>query len=365
MGQVIKNSCVTVFLNRMCLRSCVYCNVVDSNLDKRRMYTNLWKDAFSILEKEGVKFFLLIGTEPLLMRSGLVDLVKFWKERDYEYGLYTTAPKGLVEELSPKLIEAGLRNWSSGIDFIPEVYSAFMSRTLLSRRCIDLVEKEKDGLVRKAIDGLDGMRIMVESSVEELLTLITISRMNIEMVPEMISWIVKELGRKVHIGFNYIEVSRGDDMDFAKSSKECDDYLFHPEDKPIFDKFIQKMKDLPEKIQLRIQIPLDYLENWDRVVNMDYPASEEFCVMSIECDGILRKCGYGKGKHVCGYTVFDIPEWGAEIRRAWEKDIKECEGCYWAFPYLLRKRGGQSVDFRSDWWKDRDKKWRNIRCVVS
>jgi len=358
MGKVIRNGCVTIFLNRNCPRRCVYCNVVDLDLDRKKLSVGEWKKAFSILEKEDVRFYLCVGTEPLLLGEDLVEIVKFWKERDYEYGIYTTAPKGVVERLSNRLVEAGLRNWSSGIDFVPEVYEKLKSEGKLTQKCIDLVEKESEGLVRKAVDGLDGMSIMIDRPVEELHIVITVSRMNIEIVPEMISWLVKNLGGKLHIGINYVEVNK-QDLDFARSVEQCADYFFTLEDEEVFRTFVQKMRSLPASDWLRIQIPFDYLDAWDHALNLDVPASVDFCAMGVECDGSLRKCGYSKGRWVSQLSVFDIEDCGLSplIRWAWEKDIEECSGCYWVFPYLLKTRGTKAVNYRSDWWRGRDKVW--------
>lgn len=356
MGEVIRNGCATIFLNRICGRKCTYCNVVDRSLESKRLSVTDWKKAFSILEGEGVKFYLCIGTEPLLMGKDLVEIVKFWKERDYEYGIYSTAPSGIVETMLPELIASGMRNWSSGIDFIPEVYEKMKPN--LSRKCTDLVEKEKDGLVRKAIDGIEGMRIARSFNIEELLVLITISRMNVEMVPEMVSWLVNEFGIKLHIGYNYIEVGK-EGLDFAAPASECFEYLFNLEDEAIFREFVNKMRALSTKDWLRIQIPFEYLDNWAQVLSLDMEASTSACVMGIECDGSLRKCGYGKGKYVSEFSVFDLT---SSVKRrkiwdAWVQDLISCGGCYWAFMHLVSKLGVKVLDFRSSYWSERDRKY--------
>jgi MoaA/NifB/PqqE/SkfB family radical SAM enzyme len=358
MDKIIQNGCITLFLNRACPRSCVYCDVVNPELESRRLHYEEWRRAFSILESEGAEFFLCVGTEPLLMGSEIVELVKFWKKRDYEYALYTSANKSLVEKFSGLLIAAGLRNWSSGIDFVPEVFELLRLEGKLSEECISLVDSEKNGLVLKAGDGLDGMRIMIPTSVEELHAVITISRMNIEMVPEMVSWLIRELGVKSHIAFNYVETNKGD-LDFARSAEQCSPYIFGEKDEPVFREFVRKMRNLPESDWLRIQVPFDYVDNWDRVLNLNYPPSKDYCVMGVDCDGSLRKCGYGRGNWVSEFNILDAENSHNRflIRSAWERDVEECPGCYWVFPYLLRTVGKKVVNYRSDWWQGRDSEW--------
>lgn len=359
MGKVLRNGCVSMFLNRVCHRKCPYCNVVDRKLEKKRLSIEDWKLAFRILEVKGAKFFLCIGTEPLLMGDDLLELVKLWKRRNYEYGIYTTAPKDLVGKMLPLLISSGLRNWSSGVDFVPEVFENV--RCDLTKECLNLVESEKEGLVSKAIDGIEGMRLARDSRIKELHISITISRMNIEMVPEIISWLVKDLGVKLHIAYNYIEVGKRT-LDFASSESRCLDYIFKEEDEEVFRSFIKKMVSLPKSDLLRIQSPIEYLDNWDKVLNLNLKADGYSCSLCVECDGTLRKCAYGKGKYVSQFTVFDLDSREYDIKEAWERDLSECLGCYWSLPFLVGREGVDAVDYRSEYWRSRDKFWRgNVR----
>jgi hypothetical protein len=70
----------------------------------------------------------------------------------------------------------------------------------------------------------------------------------------------------------------------------------------------------------------------------------------VESNAQFRKCGYRVGKYVTKYSVFDLPEKKDEILKMWERDIKECKGCYWVLPFILNKTF-DIVRFDSGYWK--------------
>jgi len=358
--KTIESGCVAIYLNRDCPRRCPYCDVIDPKREQQKLKVNEWKRVFINLENRGMKFFLVLGTEPLMLGNDLVELVKFWKERDYEYGFYTTSPKSYFDKWADKLLDAGLRNWSSGIDFIPEVYKQMRDSGALSNRCFELVDAEWNGLVRKAKDGLSGMEYMHQRFIPEQLILITISRMNIEFVPEMIKYLVDRFETTLKIAMNYVEYSKESLMDFAPSYEKCRDYLLHDgdtDDWKIWNKFRKKIGELPEKYRLRIQNPLDYLYHWGHLVHLDVPGDPRYCALSIECDGTPRLCGYKKlsfDPDVWNALNWDIDDIWNMFYENWEMYVKKCEGCYWAWPHMLKYRGKQVVNFRSDFWKNRD-----------
>lgn len=351
-------SAVSVFLNRVCPRKCPYCNVVDKEKESRRLGVDDWKRGFDILLDQGFEFFLILGTEPLCMGNELVELVEFWSDRKMEYGLYTTSPFPLFGRYAERLIEVGLRNWSSGIDFIPEVYAKVKSR--LSTKTVRLVEQESEILVSKAIDGLKGMKYMFSRGLEEQHCLITVSRMNIEFVPEMIEWLLDEFpSPSLRVAANYVEYGGGD-FDFAFERKECAEYLVAEEDKVVWDAFIDKIRGISEERRLRIQTPLEYLYDWDYMINLDRKGNSLYCAIGVDCDGSLRKCGYRIGYEMLRYSVFDLPDRSEEIYSIWNKEIETCLGCYWVFPWMLEKVGREIVDYRSEYWRKRKLRFEKI-----
>ena len=363
--QKIESGCVSLFINRQCPRRCSYCSVVNEEKEKKRLSVVDWKRAFSILESRGIEFFLILGTEPLLLGKDLEELVSFWKSKGYEYGLYTTSPRPLFDSCKDRLINAGLRNWSSGIDYIPEVYDRMKEKAELSLTCMKLVERERYGLVQKARDGLNGMEYMFQKGIEEQHVLITISRMNIEMISEMVRYLVDRFpSPNLRVAMNWVEYG-SEDMDFAPSFEKCLPYLIREKDKEVWVEFVSKMKSLPEKYKLRIQIPLEYLELWDEMLNQNRKGNPKYCAMGIEVDGTLRSCGYRRGSEIAKYSVFDLEDDQSfdKVYNVWLEEIRNCKGCAWVFPYMLEKVGKDVVNYQSDYWKNRGKKYQEISDV--
>jgi len=358
--QKIESGCVSLFINRQCPRRCSYCSVVNEEKEKKRLSVVDWKRAFSILESRGIEFFLILGTEPLLLGKDLEELVSFWKSKGYEYGLYTTSPRPLFDSCKDRLINAGLRNWSSGIDYIPEVYDRMKEKAELSLTCMKLVERERYGLVQKARDGLNGMEYMFQKGIEEQHVLITISRMNIEMISEMVKYLVDRFpSPNLRVAFNFVECSMGQDFDFAPSREICKDYMIKESDYIVFEKFVGRMKNLKRKYWSRIQVPLEYLLNFKKVVELNSPGDNRYCAISVDCDGKLRLCGYRRGREICNYSVFDLErdDMFSKIYDIWMKEVLGCGGCFWVFPFLLKQYGRDIVNYRSKLWKNRNKEY--------
>lgn len=343
----------TIYLNRDCSRNCPYCNNKDPIREKGRLSVEQWKRIFLFLRDEvGIEFFLILGTEPLLMAKDLVELVKFWDKEDMEYGLYSTSPPKLFDEHIRKLLDAGLNNWSSGIDFIPEVYDCW--EPALSNPVKALVEKNRKGLQQKARDSLRAFKFL-EGKVRELHALITISKMNIEMVPTMIEWLTDNFNDSIHIGINFVEYSDGKDMDFATTKD--DDYCFSstPSDLARLVNLSHSLQLMSEKAKNRLQIPIEYVGDIQSILHLDWKCSLYAMALSVDCNGEMRLCGYRRLPPEGRPTVFDLMDDKVDVLRYLDLVHFDCKGCYWSYPYVLMKQGSQIVNYRSRHWKDRDK----------
>jgi len=340
----------TIFLNRACPRHCPYCASVDMERDKKRMHVDNWIECFEVLRDVGVEFFLILGTEPLLLGRDLIKLVKYWKEEDLEYGLYSTSPMPLFALQIPTLLSVGLRNWSSGIDFVPEVYEEV--KYSISQKAKRLVESQKGELVKKAEDALAGFKYM-KGRVDELHALITISRMNVEFVPEMIQHITDKFDNTIHIGLNYVEYSNEPEMDFA-TPKDNSGFFFEKSDYALLQEMVDKLQSLSQRANLRTQIPFDYLENYDWAINLDWKCKLNSMAMSIDCDGSIRLCGYKTLNYSEVLHYWDLKERPNYTLQVLENAHKNCSGCYWSYPYVLEHKGAQILNYRSKLWKKRD-----------
>jgi len=278
-----------------------------------------------------------------MMGDKIVELVKFWKEENYNYGFYTTSPEPYYSKLKNKLIDAGIKNWSSGLDYIHEVY--------IKKKCCtftdNLVSDQQDVLIQKSKDSLKGL-IEMSSFVKETHALITISKMNIEYVPEMIVYLVDHI-KNIHVGLNFIEYSVEDQMDFAtlKEGK----FFFKETDAYLFDDLKANILKLKDKYKNRIQTPLEYLDQTDHILNLNYHCKLQSMALGIDTDGTLRLCGYKTlDKNI---SVFELEKNYEEIEKIIIDNWKRCSGCYWAYPYILDIHGESGINYDSLFWKKR------------
>ena len=339
-----------IYLNRDCPRNCCYCDVKNPVKELHKLSPKQWNSILSNLSKMGVKFVLLIGTEPLMYGEGLFEIIEHLNMISMEYGFYTTSPEPYYSHMKKGLIRAGIRNWSSGIDYIDEVY--WSGKDKWSMTTHELVNGQQDMLIQKAMDAIVGMQEMSDY-VEELHVLTTVSRMNIEMVPNMIKWFVTNLP-KVHIGINFVERSNEESMDFASNSGEAQDFFFDDSDMTSLMRLNDEISALPKKYLNHVQTPLDYFGKYDHIVHLDRKCKFSTLAPAIDCDGSLRLCGYKKMLNdeigISDFVLFP-EDTISQIRKAWDK----CKGCYWVYPYILEKHGIDGVDYRSDFWDKRIK----------
>jgi len=337
-----------IYLNRKCVRNCPYCEI--SKSDKKELSLKEWKKGLENLrEKLGVEFFLFLGNEPLMLGHDLVHLVRYLKENDYYYAMYSTSPRYLFNAFKNKLVRAGLKNWSSGIDFILPVYEKQKSTGWVSSDTEILVEKSKASLVNKAEDSLAGLKYMSERGVQAH-ALITISRMNVEFFPDMLAWFKKEMP-DVHVGFSCAEWKTWNRMDFAVDREKCPEYFFTESDKDKLAKMITRFKQMRERDKFYTQIPNSYVEGMvDYGINLDWKCYG-YHIPSVDCDGSFRTCGYAYGNRVRNYNVLDFDK--ESFLRDWDEDVKDCPGCYWAFSWIAKSADSSNELFHIENLKGR------------
>ena len=348
MKQVRFPEVAVIFLNRRCPRSCPYCN--SRRMVERLMSLEEWKQAFNVLRNNGVGFFLILGNEPLLLGRMFVDLIQWLGKNKYYYAVYSTSPQPYFDRWKQDLVSAGLRNWSAGVDFIPDVYDSM--RAGLSDTCKRLVEESRSNLVEKAVESMAGLRYMALAGVEEVLSLITVSRMNIEMLADMIEWIHKNavIDRRWKISLNYVEYAVDVGNDFAMSKDGVgSSYYFKLEDEEIWRSNIDRVRLLYRLIS-EIVIPYSYLDNWDSVVNLNVRCVGKTPHISIDSDGSFRRCGYDSGNMGHSFNVLSCGDM-SNMLLAWHEEIKNCPGCYWALPHVAY----DDLRFDSLVWIDRYK----------
>lgn len=323
----------SVFLNRACPRKCTQCGV---KLNKKKHLTiPQWKEIFKFLKDEvGVEFHIIYGTEPLVFKDGLVELVRFFADEQIEYALYSTSPEPLFSKYAQKLVDAGLKNWSCGIDSLP------------GRGWTDL-ETEK-----KVADGIKGLMWMSEHGVDVEAT-ITVTNYNLSHLVDIVSWLQDNIPGILTI-LNPIESQRNPMFDFFTKEEHMKDMLIPGTRREEYVDVMQKVLELTRKKGYKIQnLDLFFVESsyyFDRLSHR----CNGVCGFAIDCDGSLRLCAYSTGSRMPRYTIWDVmnKQRRGEVLLAFRQDAQECSGCYWnLIPMMELEPSALYLD--SDYFKSR------------
>ena len=312
MKNLTKIDTVAVYLNRDCPRKCPQCGISDSS--KKSLGFEEWKDVFQIInDSYGTKFFLVLGVEPLLLGEDFVKLVKWWNDNSYFYGLYSTSPKNLFDKYKYKLLDAGVNNWSCGIDSMPGF--------------------PKDMTLKKTLDGMSGMKWMDSHGVQ-CVTVTTMTNYNLSYVSEIIRWCHEELPNSLNC-FNPIEWSQDETYDFFSSSESISNLLIPSsrkwEVKLVCEqvrKFCYIMGWQIQNVESFLTLLPDYFDK------LNYPCHGSVG-MGIDADGSIRRCGYNKGRLT--YSIWDVPKKADDIYTSWKKDVESCTGCFWNYIFMLEE----------------------------
>lgn len=301
-----------IFLTRKCTMHCDYCAIRQSKLDDPELTPGLWIEVFKILEDLGIEFNLILGNEPLTLGRGLVDVVQNISATDYAF--YTSAPEPLFTNLAEDLKRAGLRNLSCGYDYPIRV-----------AKVLDIDQAKKTLNAHRALKWAKAVGISDYQGTA------TISMENVDLLPE----IVQELDDMgIWVGYNFIHWAQDGGYDFFPSREYLDKYIIERKSFPRVEKSFRQVQSLIERGAM-VQPPLEYLEDffesgWDLSWHCSVP------ILSIDPDGHLRTCGYRRGNRTRAHTIFEL---GAgyscqAFLDDWYKDMSECPGCYWSYPWM-------------------------------
>lgn len=314
----LKFESITLFLNRSCPRDCPQCGIADNS--RKPLPVEKWKDALSILRDTfDVKFFLFLGTEPLSFREGLVDLVKWFTDEKLFYGFYTTSPEPLFSRYKQRLLDAGLNNWSSGID--------------------GLAGMDMDDITKKkASESIAGLQWMAERGVQTH-TQLTIHKKNLHNAVEILTWCQKNI-KGCQSTINMIEWRKDDRFDFFSWPRDMQDLMWEgtKSEQVQVMRVMADIKALSRVPGMKIQTPDAYLDN----AYLHYDKLDAHCDWlvgpAVDCDGTLRACGYNTGRVTGAFNVFDLqkPAQLKSFTDAWRRDVAKCSGCHWIWPDMLR-----------------------------
>ena len=300
-----------IYLTRGCPHKCSYCAIRDSPLQRPELTTEEWIETFDILHSLGVDFHLILGNE-LLMRRDIVQIIAYLSSTGVPYAFYTTCPPYLMKQYAQRLVDVGLSNASCGIDVTSTAYWP----------------KSDMYVARKAEQGLNGLRWFRDNGVKDLQGTITISKMNTGRIIEVIKMLTDE---GMWCGANTIHWDVDGGFDFFPQKKKIEHLLLTQEE---IDGDSEIIKSLYLAGELAIQNPPEFWNAWEEYgVNLNWHCSTPQ-IITVDADGSMRCCGYRKGTYSSAMHIFDLPNQLDNYWEAWQRDQRECPGCFWSYPWM-------------------------------
>lgn len=302
---------ITVFLNRDCPRTCYQCGIADNS--RRSMPGDDWIKAMENLRTVfNPTFILFLGVEPLLLRDDMVRIVEWLRDNDMQAGWYTTSPEPLFTQYRQKLVDAGVNNWSSGIDTLPH---------------LDKLDPETD---KKAAESIIALQWMAARGVDTHITT-TIHKKNLHLVPEILEWCWENIPN-VECAVNFIEWRKEPGFDFFSPPEDMADMLWDGslEERADIRAVMDMVFTLSRKPNRRFHTSEEYLKHAHEFYLRLNLHCQGAIGPSVDADGTMRLCGYHTGKEVKEYNVLNIDLTPELFKKDWETDLANCPGCYWA-----------------------------------
>jgi len=304
--------CSCLYFTRKCFRKCEYCRIRDNSSGNKELDVKEWKEVVKILNYLGVEFNLILGNEPLARPEEFIELIPEFNKLE-SYAVYSSAGPELFDKYKYKMIDAGLKNFSTGMDFL---------------------DAEQGDIGKKSVDGLRNTLWMKEHGVPLTFCVTTISKLNLPYLEDIMHAVCS---KGLVWALNVVHYDMDGGFDFFPPKEEIPDFVLTKEDVPLLKKQIAVMKKGIEN-GYRIQnTPLyfDYLENkgWDLRWHCKEP------LLSMDADGKMRLCGYRKGEEVNKFSIFDLTNEKKlrEFIDAWYVDNHVCCGCYWMYSFVAEE----------------------------
>ena len=306
---------VTICLNRKCPRQCPQCGLADG---REGLGIRDWIKAISTLKRRlRAKFFLFVGCEPLMFGEDLLQLIRFLRDEDIRYGMYSTSPEPMFSHLRKGLIDNGLENWSSGIDCLPG-------------------DKDLDHHTqRKVEDSIRGLIWMAERGVQTH-TVTTVHRQNLDRVVDILLWCQDNIPG-VQSSLNLIEWDREGGFDFFAPPEAMKSLLWTgtEEEKERVRRMAEGVVYLSRTEGMIIQTPDSYLIGLEERYTELGGCCGGVVGPAVDCDGTMRVCGYAKGEHCPSFDVMDLEYSLGSFLENWAMDLDDCPGCQWIFKDML------------------------------
>ncbi len=308
----------SVYLTRKCNLSCHYCKLpkeyIENELDVYQ-----WIEAFSILEKIGIKTVNILGGEPTLVNG--IDLLIDYLNRETNMEYYLISNSIFSDELMDKLVSYGLRAYITSIDDLDNAGSnlAYLKKSNAGLRMLDKLQD-------RGIPFLCGN--------------IVISARNLDKVVDLVKYLDSH-----GIWINVCPVIWGRGDNWERREEVDDTYRL---DESHVEKLTEISNQLVEmKRKGALLLPSEsYLTNIPtHGVNLNWKCFAEDkksypSRLRIDADGAVMSCIDFRGETADKFSVFELINKSKyqDFQEQWYDDVKRCTGCYWSSMFLAKER---------------------------
>jgi len=302
-----------VLITRRCDLRCPYCKVIREK--RSEMSLDRWKEAFRIIYEDlGGSFIAIYGGEPLVLgkekiKEVIKELNKYRPEKSYTI---ISNCMQLDEHYIDELVDIGLDSWTSSVDTIHPEH-------------LNVLERKK---TEKAIWALLKFK---EKGIRDVCNIITVTKENIEDIPETIEFFSKH---GIWTGIDFIHYDKGGYRFSMPKSEDMKSIYFTREDMPLISKVADKLIEMKRNGAL-IFPTYEVLEMWKNPkysVDLDWKCWKPVAIC-VDTDGSLCQCDEFKGSRISKWSIFDLKgakRW-SEFANDYLEDVSmECKGCFWS-----------------------------------
>lgn len=314
-------------LNRSCNLRCEYCKIIDKSSLKGRVLTG--EEVMEGVRALSVRFpkvpIIFFGGEPTVT-SYLPELVRMCEDYEIKYAVISNSAR-VVEDNTYffALVAAGISNWSASVDTLKGL--------------------EDSDIHKKSNYGLQALIKFREVGVRDLVACITVTKNNIDELPEIIEGLTKEgiwsITTPLQVGDDTFEYS-GTSRDL-----QCTDT-----DK--IKSMARTLKEMALSGKYLMHNAPEFYDLWEHYfVAQDWKCKGKYN-LTIDADGSFKRCVDKKGglNHFNVKDILDNDMWYEYLEAVAQPH--ECKGCFWdpAVETMLRGESWSEDDavdsFRHD-----------------
>jgi len=303
-------------MTRRCDMACSYCNIIKDKDKIKELNLMQKKRALRIMKDRKVGIVVLYGGEPTILGNELVEIIKYCNQINLDYAIMSNCKRLLEDyEYLRKIIEARPRNWTASID--------------------TLNEGAEGDIRRKSLAGLDILFSMAEGGVHDLVACITVTRKNIEEIPQLVKTLSK---RGIWSIISMINVGKKG-FQYSSPEHKMKDLLFksNTEDIQFLNGISAELIDMKQSGKYLMHDEIVNFEAWPKyAITQDWHCSK-FVKFTVDADGSLLCCVDWHGKKNYNILEMNRDSRFENFLKEFYFDTSECPGCNWSPLILLEE----------------------------